>query len=658
MMGWGAWRWPAGALAWAALGCALALSAPPVQRWLCSNVRRAVLGIAALAALASAAYVPLILRGGPRIIDATMYWLQSRILASGQLAFVTQGPASSYRGRFLLEISPGAFAGIFPPGYPSVLAVFQWLHAPWVLGPLLAALIALASAALAGRLAPASARAPAMVLAAALSLASGAMRYHTADTMAHGLVMAASAGALLCMLHETSRAWAPLCAGVCAGLVLTSRFASALALAPVLVWLAVVGRPLAWRRLLALAVGLLPFVLALGLYQHALTGSAWLTPQALYYARADAPAGCFRYGFGAGIGCSFEHAEFVRAQLPDHVYGAWGAVLTTLRRLRLHALDVANFEPLLALVVLGVVVVWRQLGRHGAWLLYPLLVVLAYAPFYFDGNYPGGGARLLSDALPLEHALIAVVLAAHARVGFAVASVAFLGFAVHAAPEHAKLRDRDGGRPMWSAEALATDRRLVFTNTDHGFDLGTDPRPNAAHVLARSRGDSNDRLVTDRLGLARLAYFDVQRGFTFTELLPARGVGWRFEGEHEWPARAVHAVTAVPVDSPAPCAPGRALAVSGDAADATLTTSLYLAASGRYRVHIVASSVRDTSAPLGVTFGGRTAPFELRAGACESIDLGAFDLRGGDQDVHWVVGREAFVLDAVEISAWPHGVSP
>src|SRR5262245_27348012 len=44
------------------------------------------LGLAALAAaLLSAAYIQVYLRGGPRIIDATSYWLEARALAAGHL---------------------------------------------------------------------------------------------------------------------------------------------------------------------------------------------------------------------------------------------------------------------------------------------------------------------------------------------------------------------------------------------------------------------------------------------------------------------------------------------------------------------------------------------------------------------------------------------
>ncbi len=39
-----------------------------------------------------------------------------------------------------------------------------------------------------------------------------------------------------------------------------------------------------------------------------------------------------------------------------------------------------------------------------------LLQVLAYAPFYFDGDYPGGGARFFADILPLEHVLVGLAL--------------------------------------------------------------------------------------------------------------------------------------------------------------------------------------------------------------------------------------------------------
>src|SRR5438093_275103 len=81
---------------------------------------------------------------------------------------------------------------------------------------------------------------------------------------------------------------------------------------------------------------------------------------------------------------------------PPDGYGLVAALGTTLRRLRMHLTDVANLEPLALLVLVP--------KTKNARLAQALVVghVLAYAPFYFDGNYPGGGARFYADILPIE----------------------------------------------------------------------------------------------------------------------------------------------------------------------------------------------------------------------------------------------------------------
>jgi len=657
MMGWGAWQWPHLALAWCALaagGLALVSCWSPVRRLFArgfgGRLVAAVVVLSMACAGASAFYVPSILRGGPRIVDATAYWLQARIFATGHVAFEAAGPASSYRGRFLLEIRPGAFAGIFPPGYPAVLGVFHALGSPWLLGPLLAFALCALTARLAWLLAPEAGRTRATWVAALLSLACGAVRYHTADTMSHGLTMVAVVAALVAALEK--RRSSALVGGALLGLVLVTRFASALALAPVLVGTLLWRVPprIARRRAAWLVVGLAPFVVGLALYQRAVTGSAWMTPQALYYLRSDTPAGCFRYGFGAGIGCDYEHGSFVQAHLPGHFVGVTSALGTTLRRLRLHALDVASFEPLLGLVVVGA----YRLRRQGRALLlaYPLLVVLAYAPFYFDGNYPGGGARFFSDALPLEHALLAVAVGAVDWSALLVVATAFVGFAIHAAPEHEKLRDRDGGVPMWSEHAAVAP--LVFTNTDHGFDLGHEP--GGAIDVARLRGDANDALSFQRVGRATVAWFHIEppgapgSGLSVRELVPPVSPPWRFEGESEWPVRALHAATAVPVDGA--CSGGRSLAITALAPEARVTTSLWLPTAGAYRVqlHAAAPGVPVT---VRVTLGPERRALVLGDRACGVFDLGVLELRGGDQDVVWEL--QAGGQEGVPASTGPDG---
>ncbi len=69
----------------------------------------------------SCAYVSFYLRGGPRIIDATSYFLEARSLAAGSFTFHRPTRAARFRGRFLLASPDGQGLGvIFPPGYPLV----------------------------------------------------------------------------------------------------------------------------------------------------------------------------------------------------------------------------------------------------------------------------------------------------------------------------------------------------------------------------------------------------------------------------------------------------------------------------------------------------------------------------------------------------------
>ena len=79
-------------------------------------------GLALGAVAISSLYVVHYLRGGPRIIDATAYWLEARVFSTGQFAFDVPEPSGSFRGRFLLPTPDDRLGVIFPPGYPLLLA--------------------------------------------------------------------------------------------------------------------------------------------------------------------------------------------------------------------------------------------------------------------------------------------------------------------------------------------------------------------------------------------------------------------------------------------------------------------------------------------------------------------------------------------------------
>ena len=501
------------------------------------------------AAFLSWLYIEEVLHGGPRIIDATAYWLEARTISDGALSFPIGDPETSWLGRFILRTDGGATV-IFPPGYPVVLALGFAVGAPMAVGPLIAAALVLVSAELARVVAARAQLSSGETIARATALLSAscaALRYHTADTMSHGLAALCFAGALCAALHALppnapARPSCALISGVAAGWLVATRPVTGLVAFVGLVALASVHKPN--RRAIAMFVlGSLPGIALWCAFQHHATGSVLASAQGQYYAISDGPPGCFRYGFGDGVGCLGEHGDFVRHNLQKG-YGAYAATATTLRRLKMHLADPLNAAPLFGLVLIGAWIMRRSPVLR--WLTALLLLqVLAYAPFYFDGNYPGGGARMFADVLPLEHVLIACGVAAVIRRRYTMAVALGLpvaGWMLHGASEHRLLTEREGGYPMFAGGKEG----LVFVDTDHAFNLAYDPaRPG---WVARRKGDGLDRLVWEERG--RPAAYEHR--YRWTEAPNSGRVTWlpiefdkaptaslplRIEGESLWPPR-------------------------------------------------------------------------------------------------------------------------
>ena len=537
--------WPPDGVAWAALGAACALVPllhARARRALGSALKIELVlpALAIGAALLSAGYVAHYLRGGPRIIDSTSYYLQARAIAHGYFAFPVATPLGSFGGRFLLPAAPHSLAVIFPPGYATVLAAGFLLHAPMLVGPVLAALIVLLTYSLAREL---SGRTDVARIAAGLSMLCAALRYHTADTMSHGLcALLLCAGTLTAV---RARRWDALLSGLALGwLIATRPVSGAVGVVLALCLLERSARRWAW-----FAVGLVPGIALLLCYQRSATGSFFASTQLAYYALADGPPGCFRYGFGSGIGCLYEHGDYVRARL-ESGYGLREALSVTVRRLAVHSIDIANAAPLALLCPVGA---WlARADRRVRVLFYACLgFMLAYAPFYFDGSYPGGGTRLFADLLPLEHVLLAIALA-RLEWGAIALPLSLAGFALHASFTHRALAEREGGRPMFETEVLRSagvDRGLIFVDTDHGFNLGHDPGQLDAHshvVVARHEHDAHDWWLWNQLGRPPAFHYSYDAGANtahgeLTPYLPALGSAsaLRFEAEAEWPPLAV-----------------------------------------------------------------------------------------------------------------------
>ncbi len=559
--------WPSEPAAWIALALALvAVVGFPLadRKGALGQARWWLVVLAAAACALSALYVHFYLRGGPRIIDATSYLLEARALSHGSLTWHVPEPTASFRGRFLLARWAGSGAEIgviFPPGYPAVLALGVLLHAPMAVGPVVGALLVAATASLAHAV---SGRRDAAMLAALMSTLCAALRYHTADTMSHGVAALALTTAIAFILHARDaatprwRAARHVAAGLALGWLAATRPVSAAAAITVgVLFLSTRRGRSALHDLPWIAAGAVGPVLLLAAHQFACTHSLLASSQRAYYALADGPPGCFRYGFGPGIGCLVEHGTYVQALLPDG-YGPAEAARVTARRLVLHVEDVLNLPMAVALVPIGA---WVARGRPRVRLVTGIVaaLVLAYTPFYFDGNYPGAGARLMAEAIPLEHVLASLALCwwadrlrSPARMGWAAGAITcamFLGFALFNAPKHAALRERDGGRPFFVPEVVAAagvDRGLLFIDSDHGFNAAFQPSvlsPDAGLVVARARHDDHDRLLWESLGrppawVYRWNPWEVSPAPPRMDQWTSPTVShdeWVFESEAEWP---------------------------------------------------------------------------------------------------------------------------
>jgi hypothetical protein len=171
-----------------------------------------------------------------------------------------------------------------------------------------------------------------------------------------------------------------------------------------------------------------------------------------------------------------------------------------------------------------------------------LLQALAYLPFYFDGDYPGGGARFLCEVIPFCQILVARA-ACDLRVGWLAPVAALAGFGLYARHGHEHLRDREGGRPMFEPGVVAragVEHGLVFVDTDHGFNLGHDPRardPKTSLLVARARGDAHDRELYERLGRPAAFRYIYDFDGSASRLAPfTPSPSPRLEAEAEWPA--------------------------------------------------------------------------------------------------------------------------
>ncbi len=357
------------------------------------------------------------MRDQPLSIDAGVYLLQARALSHGHLGLFEPHPMQAFGDRFLLEGPDRQLYGIFPPGWPLAIAPFVLLGVPMLVGPAVAVALVLAQASLGRAVGRAAGDADAEAgelatrLSLLLSLASIGRALETADLLSHAFVAALAALAIAGALNlasvpgalppRASRAWA-LSTGACVGWALASRLLDGLVLG------AAVAGVLVWRHrrpatALWLLAGAAPFLLLLGIEQHAATGS-WLTPtQTLYFARSDWPATCHRLGFGPDVGCTVEHPG-PTSRLGGDGYDLHDALRITRERAGALGEDLLGWAPLLLAAFAPMAVFASAVDAVAVGFV--LSLTLAYGLFYY-GNALFFDARHLFPAAAFVWLLVA-----------------------------------------------------------------------------------------------------------------------------------------------------------------------------------------------------------------------------------------------------------
>lgn len=245
------------------------------------------------------------LEGVPHVQDEIVYLAQARALLEGGLGVEIPRPAAAYSYHFLLD-RDGLRYGIFPPGWPLVLALGLMSGGALLVNPLLQGATVWVGARLAGRLGGARA---AMIAAPLLAL-SPQLLLQGASQMSHVLCGLLALGALGALVEPLTPRRAALLGALLGGLALT-RYLDGLVLG-----LVVAPALLATsdRRGVALGLGA-PLVVAgllLAAHNQGVTGDALTFPASAYFDAGLPPTadawwryapGCNSLGFGPDRGC-------------------------------------------------------------------------------------------------------------------------------------------------------------------------------------------------------------------------------------------------------------------------------------------------------------------------------------------------------------------
>ncbi len=318
----------------------------------------------------------MILEGIPHVSDEIAYLFQARVFAAGHLSLPAPALASFFPAEWVVT-HQGRWFAIFPPGWPAILAVGQWLGAPWLVNPALTALALVVVHALARELIGREAALGVTLLCAA----SPFFLFMGASAMSHPAALIFTAGCVLALVRATARGsrWWFVASGACAACAVLVRPLDAL-----VVWggaaLALLARARTRRQFAGTvlsAAALAPGVAAYVLYDRALSGR-WLVPL------LELTGASNRLGFGADVG--------------QHGHDFWQAALNLNFNLAVLGADMLGWPVSSLCFAVGLLAFGRLASAHRLM----ITVVAAYCAVYALYWYHGVcfGARLYFTLLP------------------------------------------------------------------------------------------------------------------------------------------------------------------------------------------------------------------------------------------------------------------
>jgi hypothetical protein len=363
----------------------------------------------------------------PHVQDEFAYVLQAKTYALGQLASPPLLPRAAFNMWFV-EDRLDRF-GIFPPGWPMVLAAFVKLGlANWA-NPLLhgATVLVVAHA---GRRCASNLGG---IVAALLYASSPQTLLVASSLMSHGLVALASAAAAVVVIGVLDRpqALTPRVAaatGVLFGCAVLTRPLCATVLGAALfgafAWRVWTKKPVPRTELAIVALGGVLGALAFAMYDGALTGAASYAPQSMYFDSHFPPAnlplfnyhrGCNALGFGEGHGCDFS--------ISGAAHSLQNAASNTGDNVRAWVLLLGGGPVVLVLAAIGIVV--PRDAKHAIFGATVVLTLVAYALYWYAGTCYG--ARFYHLAVPFVMLLATAALQKLAARNVRAAAVVLAG---------------------------------------------------------------------------------------------------------------------------------------------------------------------------------------------------------------------------------------